>query len=53
MGNLRVHVDLPVGLACDVEPAELALVILGVGSSQNHLTTGDTRGISEKQHPNL
>lgn len=39
MGNLRVHVDLPVGLACDIKPAEVALVILGVSTSQDQLTT--------------
>lgn len=53
MGNLRVHVDLPVGSACDIIPGDIALVILGVGPSQDQLTTRDTRGISEKQYPNL
>lgn len=53
MGNLRIHVDLPVGLACDIKPAELALVIFGVGTSQDHLTARVTRRISEKQYPNL
>lgn len=50
-GDLRVHVDLPVGLARDVDPAEVAAVILGVGPSQEQLATGLSGGVSEKKNP--
>lgn len=35
-----VHVDLPVGLAGDVEVGEVAAVVFGVGSSEQQLTAG-------------
>ncbi len=35
-----VHVDLPVGLTGDVDILEFTLVVFGVGSSQQQLTTG-------------
>ena len=37
---IPVHVDLPVGLAADVDVVEVSSVVLGVGSSQQQLTTG-------------
>lgn len=40
--------DLPVGLARDVDPAEVATVILGVRPSQEQLTTRLSCGVSEK-----
>lgn len=35
-----VHVDLPVGLAADVEVLEVSTVVLRVSSSQQELTAG-------------
>lgn len=35
-----VHVDLPVGLAADVDVVEVSGVVFGVGSSQQQLTAG-------------
>lgn len=50
-GDLRIHVDLPVGLACDVDPAEVTTVILGVCPSQEQLAAGLSGGVSEKKKP--
>lgn len=35
-----IHVDLPVGLPGDVDIVEITIVVFGVGSSQEQLTTG-------------
>lgn len=48
--DLRIHVDLPVSLACDIDPAEVTAVILGVGAPQEQLATWLSSGISEKQN---
>lgn len=48
-GDLRIHVDLPVGLACDIDPAEVTTVILGVSPSQEQLTARLSRGVSGKK----
>lgn len=37
---LPIHVDLPVGLPGDGNVVEITIVVFGVGSSQEQLTTG-------------
>lgn len=49
-GDLRIHVDLPVGLACDIDPAEVTTVILGVSPSQEQLTARLSGGVSGKKN---
>lgn len=48
-GYLLIHVDLPVGLARDVDPAEVTAVVFGVSSSQEQLTPGLSGGVSRKK----
>ena len=47
--NLPVHVDLPVGLAGDVDVVEVPAVVFGVGSSQEQLTAGLSVRVPDKR----
>lgn len=47
--DLRIHVDLPVGFACDVHPAEVAAVVFGVCAPKQQLAAWLSCGVSEKK----
>lgn len=48
-----IHVDLPVGLAGDVDVVEVTAVVFGVGSSQQQLTSGLGVWVPDKEERGL